>query len=97
MAPNDTSEILIGVQKHIKFFRNQCAKFCQMIENYGQHVENCQNDPKLRVYAAECDPLLAKEHELLQECNSIDNQLSEALAKKDQEKIERLSAILKQK
>ncbi len=46
---NDTSEILIEIQKNIAFFRKIWNKFCKMVEEDGRRVEECRNDPTLRV------------------------------------------------
>jgi len=38
-------QIVNTVHKHIPFFRDYWEKFCRMVEDYGEHVEKCRNDP----------------------------------------------------
>lgn len=39
------SEIISLVQNNIEYFRVKWDQFCQMVESYGKHVNECRNDP----------------------------------------------------
>ena len=53
------SRIVKEVQKNIEFFRQKWSDFCEMVEEYGEHVDGCRNDAACEYRVGE-QPLVAQ-------------------------------------
>jgi len=93
----DTSEILIGIQKRIDFFRGQWNKFCQMVERDGEQIEKCLNDPSLRVDSKREEKLEAKHQKIAANVAILCRHFNEASQKGDHTTAKRLEKLLNKK
>ena len=91
----DTSEILIGIQKHIQFFRNWWNKFCQIVERDGEQIEKSLSDPSLRIDLRREESLDAKCKKIADNVAILCRQFNEASQKGDRKTMKRLDTLLK--
>lgn len=79
----ELNQIVREVHKVIPFFQGHFDKFCRMVEDYGEHVENCSKNPDLYVdinkekrIEKQREKLREKYHEYVNQEVDIDNQIN---------------------
>ena len=92
-------KIVNAVHKHIPFFQKYWEKFCRMVEDYGEYVEKCRNDPRCKCERdiAERERRADAEKQLLGEMSVLADQLNDARLRGDGKAAKRLKGLLQER
>ncbi len=88
----DRLDIVNWVHGRIPFFQKQWSIFCRMVEECGEHVKKCLNNPKLKVDKKRWSELEEQGRKIRVENGKLTQKLNEAYAAKDRQLIEELEA-----
>ncbi len=91
------TQIVNAVHSDIPFFRKHWTKFCQMVEDYGEHVKNCMNDPKFKYDIKERDRLSERRDEIYEDGVELVRRIEEARTGGDEEAVKRYRQAKEQK
>ncbi|MBA7666691.1 hypothetical protein ES703_74772 [subsurface metagenome] len=93
---NEIDRLVIDPKKRT-CFRNSIAKLCAMVEESGNHLEQCLNDPKLRIDVKAKEKLIEKMDRLHIEVNKLCHKFNAASQTGDQETVGQIDKLLKKK
>ncbi len=94
------SNLLNLLHKHIPYLRKQWIVFCEMVEKYGQHAENCMNEARLKINTkSEMSPIVCdkKMLKLRREYNEAVLKFNEASNKHDHKTVKRYDKLRQEK
>jgi len=72
-------QIINEIHEHIPFFREHWETFCRMVEDHGEHVEECRNDPACVYDTAEYYRREEHRHELARDLRELGRKYADAM------------------
>jgi len=76
-------DVVNEIHRNKDFFSEKWIEFCQWVEDYGEHVEKCMNDPQLRIDTKKIMQFNSKCRELYRQSNELAHKFNEATRKGD--------------
>jgi len=90
-------QIINEIHKHIGFFQEHWETFCRMVEDHGEHVEKCRNDPACEYDQAEYYRREEQRHELARDLRELLRKSVDAINAGDRKTAKRYNGLIEKK